>query len=136
MIALVADKNAGLFRRRSKADIGEVARGRLQRAGQSRRVAFIGRMDRCRHDDAGIEIDRVLGFGFGALKGTVIAVIGFTLLVLGYDTVWGYAGRPDWIANARSYDFVDASSRSLADMVAERRQRLIEGQEADETPAS
>ena len=81
-------------------------------------------------------IDRVLGFGFGALKGTVIAVIGFTLLVLGYDTVWGYAGRPDWIANARSYDFVDASSRSLADMVAERRQRLIEGQEADETPAS
>ena len=81
-------------------------------------------------------IDRVLGFGFGALKGTVIAVIGFTLLVLGYDTVWGYAGRPDWIANARSYDFVDASSRSLADRVAERRQRLIEGQEADETPAS
>ena len=53
-------------------------------------------------------IDRVLGFGFGALKGAVIAVIGFTLLVLGYDTVWGYAGRPDWIANARSYEFVDA----------------------------
>jgi membrane protein required for colicin V production len=80
-------------------------------------------------------IDRVLGFGFGALKGAVIAVIGFTLLVLGYDTVWGYAGRPDWIANARSYEFVDASSRSLATMVAERRKRLAAGNEANETPA-
>ena len=55
---------------------------------------------------------------------------------LGYDTVWGYAGRPDWIANARSYEFVDASSRSLADMVAERRQRLIDGEEAFETATS
>jgi membrane protein required for colicin V production len=54
---------------------------------------------------------------------------------LGYDTVWGYAGRPDWIANARSYEFVDASSRSLATMVAERRKRLAAGEEADETPA-
>ncbi len=74
-------------------------------------------------------IDRVLGFGFGALKGAVIVVIAFSLLVLGYDTVWGYKGRPDWISNARSYDLVDASSRSLVDMVSERRDRLTEDAE-------
>ncbi|MFM5884231.1 MAG: CvpA family protein [Novosphingobium sp.] len=33
-------------------------------------------------------IDRVLGFGFGAMKGVLIAVMAFSVLVLGYDTVW------------------------------------------------
>ncbi|MCV0383400.1 MAG: CvpA family protein [Erythrobacter sp.] len=66
-------------------------------------------------------IDRVLGFGFGALKGMVMVVIAFSLLVLGYDTVWGFQGRPDWISQARSYDLVDASSRSMVEMIAERR---------------
>ena len=61
MIALVADEIAGVFRRRSKANLGEVARRRLQRAGQRRRVAFVGRVDRRRHDDAGVEVDRMLG---------------------------------------------------------------------------
>ncbi len=75
-------------------------------------------------------IDRVLGFGFGALKGTVIVVIAFSLLVLGYDTVWGYKGRPDWISMSRSYDLVDASSRSLVEMIAQRRAQL-RGEEAE-----
>ncbi|OZA93106.1 MAG: colicin V production protein, partial [Erythrobacter sp. 34-65-8] len=39
-------------------------------------------------------IDRVLGFGFGAIKGTIVAVLAFSVLVLGYDTIWGYQGRP------------------------------------------
>ncbi|MBX7481272.1 CvpA family protein [Qipengyuania qiaonensis] len=69
-------------------------------------------------------IDRVLGFGFGALKGTVIVVIAFSLLVLGYDTVWSYKGRPNWITTARSYEFVDSSSRALVEMLAERRAHL------------
>lgn len=69
-------------------------------------------------------IDRVLGFGFGALKGAVIVVIAFSLLVLGYDTVWGYKGRPTWISGARSYDLVDASSRSLVEMIAQRRAQM------------
>ncbi len=69
-------------------------------------------------------IDRVLGFGFGALKGIVIVVIAFSLLVLGYDTVWSYKGRPNWITTARSYEFVDASSRALVDVLAERRAHL------------
>ena len=69
-------------------------------------------------------IDRVLGFGFGALKGMVVTVIAFSLLVLGYDTMWGYSGRPSWIATARSYELIDAGSRSLVEMVAQRRVEL------------
>ena len=71
-------------------------------------------------------VDRVLGFGFGALKGMLIVVIAFSLLVVGYDTVWSYKGRPNWITTARSYELVDASSRSLVEVLAERRARLRE----------
>ena len=69
-------------------------------------------------------IDRVLGFGFGALKGMLIVVIAFSLLVLGYDTVWSYKGRPNWITTARSYELVDSSSRALVLVLAERRATL------------
>lgn len=66
-------------------------------------------------------IDRVLGFGFGAIKGLIIVVLAFSVLVLGYDTVWGIGGRPDWISQARSYRFVNASSEELVKMIAARR---------------
>ena len=69
-------------------------------------------------------IDRVLGFGFGALKGMLIVVIAFSLLVLGYDTVWSYKGRPNWITTARSYELVDSSSGALVQVLAERRATL------------
>jgi membrane protein required for colicin V production len=70
-------------------------------------------------------IDRVLGFGFGAVKGVMIVVIAFSLLVLGYDTVWGDAGRPQWIAQARSYQFVDAASKAMVEIIAERRAEFL-----------
>lgn len=73
-------------------------------------------------------IDRVLGFGFGGVKGVVVVVIAFSLLVLGYDTVWGLGGRPTWITTARSYDLIDAGSRSLVEMIAERREEVRETQ--------
>ncbi|MEY4160176.1 MAG: hypothetical protein RLZZ136_797 [Pseudomonadota bacterium] len=66
-------------------------------------------------------IDRVIGFGFGALKGFVIIVIGFSVLVLGYDTVWGVDGRPNWMTQAHSYRFVNAASESLVKTIAQRR---------------
>jgi len=69
-------------------------------------------------------VDRVLGFGFGAIKGVMIVVIAFSLLVLGYDTIWGAAGRPVWIAEARTYQFVDAASEAMVEMIAERRELL------------
>ena len=81
-------------------------------------------------------IDRVLGFGFGAVKGVIIVVIAFSLLVLGYDTIWGAKGRPDWIANARSYQLVDSGSRAMVQIIAERRNRLLrEENEEDDANA-
>lgn len=70
-------------------------------------------------------IDRVLGFGFGAVKGIIIVVLGFSVLVLGYDTVWGAKGRPDWITQARTYPFINASSEALVQIIAERRHEAI-----------
>lgn len=69
-------------------------------------------------------IDRVLGFGFGGLKGMVVVVMAFSLLVLGYDNIWGIGGRPTWITTARSYDLVDGGSRSLVELIAERRAQV------------
>lgn len=66
-------------------------------------------------------IDRVLGFGFGAVKGVIIIVMGFSVLVLGYDTIWGVGGRPEWITQARTYPFINASSEALVELIAERR---------------
>ena len=75
-------------------------------------------------------IDRVLGVGFGALKGLLVAIIGFSVLVLGYDSVWDYQGRPDWITTARSYELVDAGSRTMVEVLAQRREKLVLDQEA------
>jgi membrane protein required for colicin V production len=71
-------------------------------------------------------IDRVLGFGFGGIKGLIIIVLAFSVVVLGYDTVWGPGGRPGWITQARSYRFINASSEALVTMIAERRQEAVE----------
>lgn len=73
-------------------------------------------------------IDRVLGFGFGAVKGTIIVVMGFSILVLGYDTVWGVGGRPGWIIQARTYPFVNAGSEAMVKMIAERRREAAEAE--------
>lgn len=71
-------------------------------------------------------IDRVLGFGFGAIKGMIIIVLAFSVLMLGYDVTWGPGGRPTWITQARTYPFVNASSEALVTIIAERRHRAIE----------
>lgn len=80
-------------------------------------------------------IDRVLGFGFGALKGILIVVIAFSLLVLGYDSVWDYRGRPAWITTARSYELVDGASRSMVEVLAQRRAKLLDEAAQAEAPA-
>lgn len=75
-------------------------------------------------------IDRVLGFGFGAVKGMIVIVLGFSVLVLGYDTIWGVGGRPDWIRDARTYPFINASSEALVQVIAERRREAVAAQAA------
>jgi membrane protein required for colicin V production len=73
-------------------------------------------------------IDRVLGFGFGAIKGVIIAVMAFSVLALGYDTVWGAGGRPTWITQARAYPFVNAASEELVKLIAERRKQATQSE--------
>ncbi|MBW8785889.1 MAG: CvpA family protein [Novosphingobium sp.] len=75
-------------------------------------------------------IDRVLGFGFGAVKGIIIAVLAFSVLVLGYDTVWGVGGRPEWITQSRTYPFINASSDALVQMLAERRRAAVDAEDS------
>src|SRR5690606_1233413 len=72
-------------------------------------------------------IDRVLGFGFGAVKGAIIVVFAFSLLVLGYDSIWGASGRPTWMTTARTYPFVNASADALVQLIRERQLRLMIG---------
>lgn len=71
-------------------------------------------------------IDKLLGFGFGAVKGVIMAVLAFSVLAIGYDTVWGASGRPGWITTARSYPFINASSGQLVKLLEERRRILAE----------
>ena len=82
------------------------------RAGKSSRASVLG------------PIDRVLGFGFGVVKGVIVVVMAFSLLVLGYDTVWGAGGRPLWISSARTYPFINASSEAMVLLIEERRARV------------
>lgn len=82
------------------------------RAGRSTRKSVLG------------PIDRVLGFGFGTVKGVIIVVMGFSLVVLGYDTIWGEDGRPEWMRDARTYPFINASSEAMVQLIRERRELL------------
>ena len=77
--------------------------------GESSRASLLG------------PIDRVLGFGFGGLKGMIIVVMAFSIVALGYDLVWGRKGRPGWITQARTYPFVNAGSEKLVTLIGERR---------------
>ncbi len=85
-----------------------------------------GRLGRASRNSIIGPFDRVLGFGFGAVKGVIMVIVAFSLLVLGYDTVWGVEGRPAWIRNARSYAFVNAGSEAMVQLIEARRDRLQE----------
>ena len=67
-------------------------------------------------------VDRVLGAGFGALKGLIGATLLYLLVSLVYDTIWGRAAeRPDWIAQARTYPLLQSSGETIVDLVEARR---------------
>ncbi len=66
--------------------------------------------------------DRVLGLGFGALKGLIVATIGFVFVTLVYDTIYGGATeRPNWMLESRSYPLLNASGNALISFVNDRR---------------
>jgi membrane protein required for colicin V production len=67
-------------------------------------------------------VDRALGFGFGALKGLILASLGFLLVTLVLDTLHGGPlHRPDWMVHSRSYPLLNATSAGIADFVDRRR---------------
>lgn len=77
--------------------------------GRRSRASFVG------------GFDRGLGAGFGAVKGLLIASIGFMLVTLLYDIGYGNAQRPAWMTNSRSYPALNATSAAMSKVIAERR---------------
>ena len=67
-------------------------------------------------------IDRVLGGGFGALKGLLAVTLFFLLANLATDMVYGpQAERPEWMTRSRTYPLLNASGRAIVDWVEARR---------------
>ncbi|OHD09947.1 MAG: colicin V production protein [Sphingopyxis sp. RIFCSPHIGHO2_12_FULL_65_19] len=77
--------------------------------GQRSRASFVG------------GFDRGLGAGFGAVKGLLIASIGFLLITLLYDIGYGNAQRPAWMSDSRTYPALNATSAAMSKVIAERR---------------
>lgn len=66
--------------------------------------------------------DRLLGAGFGALKGLLVATVAFLLVNLLVDLGEGQAGpRPHWMRDSRTYPLLNASGRAVVDWVRMRR---------------
>ena len=73
--------------------------------------------------------DRVLGGGFGLLKGLLGATLFFLLANLATDRVYGpQAERPDWMKSSRTYPLLNSSGRAIVDWVEARRHKLPAGQ--------
>jgi len=67
--------------------------------------------------------DRILGGGFGALKGLLGVTLFFLLANLATDMVYGaQAERPGWMTKSRTYPLLNASGRAIVDWVEARRQ--------------
>src|SRR3569833_1439423 len=83
-----------------------------QIGGRTRRHAVLG------------PFDRVLGGGFGALKGLLGATLIYLLANLATDMVYGpQAERPQWMTRSRTYPLLNASGRAIVDWVQTRRLR-------------
>jgi membrane protein required for colicin V production len=80
--------------------------------GKTRRHAMLG------------PVDRVLGGGFGALKGLLAVTLFFLLANLATDLVYGpQADRPGWMTRSRTYPLLNASGRAIVDWVEARRKK-------------
>ena len=81
-------------------------------------------------------VDRVLGGGFGMLKGLLAATLFFLLANLATDLIYGPdADRPDWMRNSRTYPLLNASGRAVVDWVETRRKSPSPDEARQEEPA-
>jgi membrane protein required for colicin V production len=82
--------------------------------GRTRRHAVLG------------PFDRVLGAGFGLLKGLLGATLFFLLANLATDMVYGpQADRPGWMVKSRTYPLLNASGRAIVDWVQAREHKPV-----------
>ena len=66
--------------------------------------------------------DRILGGGFGMVKGLLGATLIFLLANLATDMVYGgAAARPEWMTKSRTFPLLNASGRAVVDWVEERK---------------
>jgi len=66
--------------------------------------------------------DRLLGGGFGMVKGLLGATLIFLLANLATDLVYGgHAARPEWMTKSRTFPLLNASGRAVVDWVEERK---------------
>lgn len=80
-----------------------------RRLGQSVRTSVLG------------PVDRVLGAGFGVLKGVIVATLAFLAFTLVHDLFFGTEGkRPEWMTSARSYPLLRASGNAMSRFVGRR----------------
>jgi membrane protein required for colicin V production len=81
--------------------------------------------------------DRVLGGGFGMVKGLLAATLFFLLANLATDVIYGPdANRPDWMRKSRTYPLLNASGTAVVDWVETRRkgsEQLEEAQNLETT---
>ena len=67
-------------------------------------------------------IDRLLGGGFGMLKGLLGATLFFLFANLATDLMYGpEADRPEWMTSSRTFPLLNASGRAIIDWVETRR---------------
>ena len=67
-------------------------------------------------------VDRVLGGGFGMVKGLIGAILFFLVANFGTDIVYGSrAERPEWMTKSRTYPLLNASSRAVVAWIETRR---------------
>ena len=55
--------------------------------------------------------------------------MGFSIRVLGFDTLRGVGGRPVWMTQARTYPFVNSGSEALVKIIAERRSEAAKAEQ-------
>lgn len=80
---------------------------------------FIARkIGKTSRDSVVVSFDRVLGVGFGMLKGLVLSTIGLLLFFMVFDFVYGAdAERPAWLRDSRTYPLLRATGVEISDMV-------------------
>ena len=67
-------------------------------------------------------VDRVLGGGFGMVKGLIGATLFFLIANFATDIVYGSrAERPEWMTKSRTYPLLNASGRAVVEWIETRR---------------